>query len=50
MVLILRTGPLAGSFPILSLRTAKADVVVGITEEVAKELDVKDPKWRVNGK
>ncbi|KAF8525585.1 DUF89 domain-containing protein [Hysterangium stoloniferum] len=43
-------GPLAGTFPILSLRTLKADVAVGLTDEIAKTLDGKDPKWRVNGK
>jgi len=43
-------GPLAGLFPVLSLRTLKADVVVGITEERAKALDIQDPRWRVNGK
>lgn len=43
-------GPLAGLFPILSLRTSKADVVVGLTEARAKELQAFDPKWRVNGK
>lgn len=46
----LSTGPLAGLFPILSLRTLKADVAVGLTDDLAKALDVKDPKWRVNGK
>jgi damage-control phosphatase, subfamily III len=44
------TGPLAGLFPILSLRTLKADVVVGVTEDRAKALDAEDPKWRINGK
>lgn len=44
------TGPLAGVFPILSLRTLKADVAVGITEDRAKALDAEDPKWRINGK
>ncbi|CAL1697861.1 unnamed protein product [Somion occarium] len=43
-------GPLAGSFPILSLRTNKADVVVGISQEIADKLDVAGEKWRVNGK
>lgn len=36
--------------PILSLRTCKADVVVGLKAGQAEELDAKDPKWRVNGK
>ncbi|KAL4247701.1 Sugar phosphate phosphatase [Abortiporus biennis] len=43
-------GPLAGSLPILSLRTNKADVVVGVDEDVAKRLDDQGEKWRVNGK
>ncbi|KAI0072176.1 DUF89 domain-containing protein [Panus rudis PR-1116 ss-1] len=43
-------GPLAGSFPILSLRTSKADVVVGVDQAVADALDAKGEKWRVNGK
>ncbi|TFK47253.1 DUF89 domain-containing protein [Heliocybe sulcata] len=43
-------GPLVGSFPILSLRTNKADVVVGVDEEVARRLDESGEKWRVNGK
>jgi hypothetical protein len=44
------TGPLAGSFPLLSLRTNKADVAVGIDEKVAENLDNKGEKWRVSGK
>lgn len=43
-------GPLAGSFPLLSLRTNKADVVVGISQDVADKLDEKEKGWRVNGK
>lgn len=43
-------GPLAGAFPILSLRTSKADVVVGVDQARADALDVSDEKWRVNGK
>ncbi|KAG1774711.1 hypothetical protein EV702DRAFT_1122165 [Suillus placidus] len=43
-------GPLAGSFPLLSLRTNKADVAVGIDEKVAEDLDNKGEKWRVSGK
>ncbi|KAF8584440.1 DUF89-domain-containing protein [Ramaria rubella] len=46
----LALGPLAGTFPILSLRTLKADVAVGLSDECALTLDAKDPKWRVNGK
>ncbi|KAH7882162.1 hypothetical protein F5I97DRAFT_1931883 [Phlebopus sp. FC_14] len=33
-------GPLAGSFPLLSLRTNKADVAVGVSQEVADK-----PRW-----
>jgi hypothetical protein len=48
------SGPLSGSFPILSLRTNKADVVVGVDQAVADRLDAstdeKEKKWRVNGK
>lgn len=43
-------GDLNGRIPILSLRTCKADVVVGLKSGEAEALDAKDPKWRVNGK
>jgi hypothetical protein len=45
-------GPLAGSFPLLSLRTInlKADVVVGIDQEVADRLDKSGELWRSNGR
>ena len=43
-------GPIAGKFPILSLRTNKADVIVAVDEEVAKKLDESGEKWRYNGK
>ena len=43
-------GPLAGAFPILSLRTSKADVVVGVDHAKADALDASGEKWRVNGK
>ena len=44
-------GPLAGSFPILSLRTNKADVVVGVDQDVADRLDVEENrKWRYDGR
>ncbi|PWN22259.1 DUF89-domain-containing protein [Microstroma glucosiphilum] len=42
-------GALAGSFPLLSLRTCKADVVVGLAEGVEERVAKEDPKWRVNG-
>jgi hypothetical protein len=44
------SGPLARSFPLLSLRTSKADVVVGIPRSVAEALDERDEKWRTNGR
>lgn len=43
-------GPLGRSFPLLSLRTNKADVVVGIDQAVADKLDEKGEKWRINGR
>ncbi|VDB92404.1 unnamed protein product [Peniophora sp. CBMAI 1063] len=43
-------GPLAGAFPLLSLRTNKADVVVGVKKEIADKLDADETGWRVNGK
>ncbi|KAG6841398.1 hypothetical protein C0991_011562 [Blastosporella zonata] len=45
-----RLGPLAGSFPLLSLRTNKADVVVGVDKETAERLDASSEKWRVDGR
>ncbi|KAI9428429.1 hypothetical protein H4582DRAFT_1866198 [Lactarius indigo] len=43
-------GPLAYAFPLLSLRTNKADVVVGVPHSVADALDARGEKWRVNGR
>ncbi|PCH42909.1 DUF89 domain-containing protein [Wolfiporia cocos MD-104 SS10] len=43
-------GPLAGSFPILSLRTNKADVIVGIDKALAEKLDNSGENWRYSGK
>ena len=34
----------------LSLRTNKADVVVGVNKEVAEKLDESGEKWRVEGR
>jgi len=47
---LLPLGPLAGKFPLLSLRTNKADVVVGVDKEVAERLDKSGEKWRVDGR
>jgi hypothetical protein len=44
------SGPLAHAFPLLSLRTNKADVVVGIPLSVAEALDAQGEKWRINGR
>lgn len=46
------TGPLAGKLPILSLRTNKADVVVGLPEGVGEAFDADPEKdgWRTNGR
>lgn len=43
-------GPLRGKIDLLSLRTCKADVCVGLAEGKAEELDASDPNWRVSGK
>lgn len=43
-------GPLAGQFPLLTLRTCKADVVVGLPEGVEERVKAEDSQWRVNGK
>ncbi len=43
-------GSFGGVFPILSLRTNKADVVVDVPQDVADKLDAAGEKWRVNGK
>ena len=45
-----RTGPLAGAFPLLSLRTNKADVAVGVPEAIAAALDARGEKWRTSGR
>lgn len=43
-------GPLKGQIDLLSLRTLKADTVVGLPQGKAEELDQVDKNWRVNGK
>ncbi|GAA5881656.1 hypothetical protein JCM16303_005530 [Sporobolomyces ruberrimus] len=46
-------GPLAtesGAPPVLSLRTIKSDVVVGISAEKAQELDETEEGWKISGK
>ncbi|PFH47770.1 hypothetical protein AMATHDRAFT_151339 [Amanita thiersii Skay4041] len=42
--------PLAGSFPLLSLRTNKADVIVGVERATVERLDRSGEKWRVDGR
>jgi ABC-type amino acid transport substrate-binding protein len=46
-------GPLAndeGAPPVVSLRTVKSDVVVGVDIDVAEKLDKEEPGWRISGK
>jgi hypothetical protein len=43
-------GPLAGFVPLLSLRTNKADIVVGVKKELAEQFDNSGERWRVNGR
>ncbi|PWN42868.1 DUF89-domain-containing protein [Ceraceosorus guamensis] len=46
-------GPLAsedGAPPVVSLRTVKSDVVVGVDEATAARLDKEEPGWRISGK
>ena len=47
-MLTFTVGPLSGSFPLLSLRTNKADVVVGVPKQIADSLDAKGEKWRID--
>lgn len=50
MLILYAQGPLAGAFPLLSLRTNKADVVTGVEKETAERLDASGEKWRVDGR
>ncbi|KDN53628.1 DUF89-domain-containing protein [Tilletiaria anomala UBC 951] len=46
-------GPLAsedGAPPVISLRTIKSDVVVGVDNAIAQRLDQEEPGWRISGK
>ncbi|CEH14179.1 Uncharacterized conserved protein [Ceraceosorus bombacis] len=43
-------GPLAGRFDTLVLRTCKADVCAGLSQERFEAVQREDPKWRVNGR
>jgi len=48
-------GPLKGSFPMLCLRTCKSQVIAGLDDGVAEQLDLEDcpeleRKWRVSGR
>lgn len=43
-------GPLESAINLLSLRTCKADVVVGLRSGLQKEMDETDPEWRISGK
>ena len=44
-------GPLASQFPLLSLRTNKADVIVGLDHGIPQQLESQgDLDWRVSGK
>ncbi|KAG8999813.1 hypothetical protein FRB94_005901 [Tulasnella sp. JGI-2019a] len=45
-------GAFAGKLPVLSLRTSKADVVVGLREGVGEAMDKDESKrgWKVNGR
>ncbi|KAK6904241.1 hypothetical protein I203_107757 [Kwoniella mangroviensis CBS 8507] len=43
-------GPLAGKITLLSLRTNKADTIVGLEEGIEERLNKEAPDWRVSGK
>ncbi|TIA99975.1 hypothetical protein E3P94_01884 [Wallemia ichthyophaga] len=41
-------GPLAGQFPLLSLRTNKADVIVGLERDVVDTMQREHPDYRIS--
>ncbi|CAD6582132.1 MAG: hypothetical protein TREMPRED_003178 [Tremellales sp. Tagirdzhanova-0007] len=43
-------GPLAGKITLLSLRTNKADTIVGLRQGIEAKLDESNPDWRISGK
>ncbi|KAF9498122.1 hypothetical protein BDN71DRAFT_440515 [Pleurotus eryngii] len=43
-------SPHVGSFPLLSLRANKADIVSGFDRDIAQRLCQSDETWRVNGR
>jgi len=45
-------GSLAGKIPVLSLRTSKADVIVGLPEGLGEAMNADESKrgWKVNGR
>lgn len=46
-------GPMSseeGAPPVVSIRTIKSDVVVGVSEEVTKKLDKDEEGWRISGR
>ncbi|EIM19627.1 DUF89-domain-containing protein [Wallemia mellicola] len=43
-------GPLSGQFPLLSLRTNKADVIVGLDKDVVEKMEKEYPDYRISGK
>lgn len=43
-------GPLSGQFPLLSLRTNKADVIVGLDKDIVEKMEKEFPDYRISGK